>query len=129
MGLEITEQVKDIFQRAGYFCTDVDPIPAAQTNKNEYQVSIRVHPGEQYRLREIVISGDKTFAPEELRSMFRMKENSVFDTAAVRKGIDAVQKAYLKKGHPNVSIIPSAEVDQGAKTITLTIEIADAAER
>jgi outer membrane translocation and assembly module TamA len=120
---EITRRVKDSFQRLGYFCADVDPIAARQTGKNEYALTIHVHPGQKYRLKEITFSGATMFPADELQSIFRMKPNSQFDTGSVRRGVEALQKSYAKKGHPNVTVISAAAVDEKSQTIALDVNI------
>ena len=120
---EIIERVKDSFQRLGYFCTDVDPIAAKQTGKNEYTISIHAHPGQKYRLREVTFSGAKIFSADELQSIIHLKPNSQFDTGAVRRGLEAIQKSYARKGHPNTTAVPVATVDEKSQMIALDVKI------
>lgn len=127
IGKEIVERVTDSFQRFGYFCVDVEPIDAQQIGKNEYRIAIHVHPGSQYRLKELAFSGATIFSTDELRSTFHVKPNSVFDTGSVRKGLEALQKAYAKKGRPNMTTVPTAGVEETSRTITLEIKIEEGA--
>lgn len=123
IGKEIVERVTDSFQRFGYFCVDVEPIDAQQIGKNEYRIAIHVHPGSKYRLKELTFSGATIFSTDELQSAFHMKPNSVFETGSVRKGLEALQRAYAKKGHPNMIAVPTAAVEETSKTISLEIKI------
>ena len=120
---EITERVKDSFQRLGYFCINVYPIGAKQTGKNEFTISIHVHPGQKYRLKEITFSGATVFSTDELQSIFRMKSNSQFDTGSVHRGVESLQKSYAKKGRPNVTAELSAAVDEKSQAIALVVKI------
>ena len=54
-----------------------------------------------------------------------MKENAVFDAASLRRGLEALQKTYLKKGHPVASIVPVVKPDQSEKAIKLEIKIVE----
>jgi hypothetical protein len=123
MGLEITERVKESFQHIGYFCADVEPIVAQRTGKHEYTVNIYVRPGEQYRVGELNFSGTTILSADELRAELHMKPNSIFNTESVRRGLENIEKSYAKKGHPNVTAIPVASVDEKNRTIALEINI------
>jgi hypothetical protein len=123
MGLEITERVKESFQHIGYFCADVEPIAAQRTGKHEYTVNIYVRPGEQYRVGELNFSGTTILSADELRTELHMKPNSVFNTESVRRGLENIEKSYAKKGHPHVTAIPVASVDEKNRKVALEIKI------
>jgi hypothetical protein len=123
IGLEITDRVKESFQHLGYFCADVEPIAAQQSGKKEYTVSLHIHPGEQYRVGELNLTGATILSTDELRSDLHMKPNSLFNTESVRRGLENIQKAYAKKGHPDVTAIPVASVDERNRKIALEIKI------
>jgi outer membrane protein assembly factor BamA len=123
LGLEITDRVKESFQHDGYFCADVEPILAQRTGKHEYTVNIYVRPGEQYRVGELNFSGTTILSPDELRAELHMKPNSVFNTESVRRGVENIEKSCGKKGHPHVTAIPVASVDEKNRKIALEIKI------
>jgi outer membrane translocation and assembly module TamA len=127
IGLEIIDRVKESFQHLGYFCADVEPIAAQQTGKNEYNITIHVHLGEQYRVGELSFTGATILSADELRSELHIKPNSVFNTESVRRGLENIQKSYAKKGHPNVTAIPIASVDEKNRRIALEIKIQESA--
>jgi outer membrane protein assembly factor BamA len=52
-----------------------------------------------------------------------MKPNSVFNTESVRRGLENIEKSYAKKGHPNVTAIPVASVDEKNRKIALEIKL------
>jgi outer membrane protein assembly factor BamA len=123
IGLEIINRVKDSFQHLGYFCADVEPIAAQQNGKNDYNITIHVHPGQQYRVGDLTITGAKILSTDELISELHMKPNSVFNTESVRRGIENIQKAYAKKGYANVIAISVAPVNEQNRRIALEIRI------
>jgi Surface antigen variable number repeat len=127
IGKEIVERVIDSLQRLGYFCADVEPIHAQQIGKNEYRIAIHAHPGSQYRLKEVTFSGATMLSTDELRSAFHMKPNSVVDTEAVRRGLQILQKAYAKKGRPNMTAVPSVTLEEAGRAIALDIAIQEGA--
>ena len=125
--LEIVERVRESFQHLGYFCADVEPIAAQLTGKNEYKISIHVHPGERYRLGEIKFAGATLLTADDLRSELHVKANSLFNTESLRRGLENIQKAYGKKGQPNVTATPVASVDEKNRIVALEIKIHESA--
>lgn len=123
LGLEVTERVKESFQRLGYFCANVGPIALQQNGKDQYEIRIHVHPGAQYRVGECTFTGATLLSADELKSALHMKPDSPFNTESVRRGIENVQKSYAKKGHPNVTAIPVASLDEKNKKIAIEIKI------
>jgi outer membrane protein assembly factor BamA len=88
-----------------------------------YHVNIHVHPGEQYRAGELNFTGATILSADELRAELHMKPNSVFNTESVRRGLENIEKSYAKKGHPNVTAIPVASVDEKNRKIALEIKL------
>ena len=127
IGSEIIDRVKESFQHLGYFCADVEPIAAQQTSKNEYNVTIHVHPGEQYRVGALTITGATISTADELRPELHLNPNSVFNTESVRRGLDNIQQFYAKKGHPSMTAVPIASIDEKTKRIALEIKIQESA--
>ncbi len=123
IGVEIIERVTESFQHLGYFCAHVDTIHAQPNGKNDYNITIHVHPGEEYRLGEITFTGATALSANEFKSEFHLKPNSLFNTESVRKGLENIQKSCAKKGLPNITVIPVASVDEKNKTVALEIKL------
>jgi outer membrane protein assembly factor BamA len=51
----------------------------------------------------------------------------VFNTESVRRGLENIQKFYAKKGHPSVTAVPIASIDEKTKRIALEIKIQESA--
>lgn len=123
LGLEVTERVKESFQRLGYFCANVGPIAFQQNGRDRYEVRIHVHPGVQYRVGECTFTGATLLSADELKSAFHLKPDSLFNIESVRRGVENIQKSYARKGHPNVTAIPVASLDEKNRKIALEIKI------
>jgi outer membrane translocation and assembly module TamA len=127
IGVEVIQRVTESFQHLGYFCAHVDTVHAQPNGKNQYNITIHVHPGEKYRLSEITFTGMTAVSADELKSEFHLKPNSLFNTESVRKGLENIQKACAKKGLPNVTATPVATVDEKNKTVALDIKVQESA--
>ncbi len=62
-------------------------------------ITLPVEEGVQYRLKEITFTGNKAITnTAALRAQFKIKDGDIFDTEAVRKGIENLRKAYAHAG-------------------------------
>jgi outer membrane protein insertion porin family len=134
---EDAERVRDALQHAGYFKAIVDD-PKTQLRTIEggfhfpliqkrpakvMDITIPVTEGDKYRLKAILFKNNKAIAnAEKLRTVFPIKDGDTFDTHLVSKGLENLRKAYGSLGYINYSSIPSTDINDAKKEITLTID-------
>src|SRR5208283_42513 len=83
-----------------------------------------VEEGQRYKLKEITFSGNKAVADTRaLRAQFKIKDGGVFDTEAIRKGLDNLRKAYAALGYINFTPVPNTDANDETKEITLKIDL------
>ena len=83
-----------------------------------------VEEGDQYRLKEITFTGNKAVSDTRaLRAQFKIKDGDIFDTEAIRKGLENLRKAYAALGYINFTPVPNTDPDDEKKTITLKIDL------
>jgi outer membrane protein assembly factor BamA len=87
----------------------------------------KASPVTSYRVGEIKFTGATLLSADELISALHVKSNALFNTESVRRGLENIQKSYAKKGHPNVTAIPIASVDEKNRNISLEIKLQDSA--
>lgn len=133
---EDTERVRDALQQKGYFKAIVaDPKtqmrdvgknwinPFSKAGK-VVDITMPVEEGDKFHLASITFSGGKAGVnTKALRRLFPMKDGDVFNTNDVRKGLEALRKAYGELGYINFSPVPTTEVNDEAKTVTLNIDL------
>lgn len=133
---EDAERVREAMREKGYFKAIVgDPKTAMRDTPRSWinpfsragkavDITMPVEEGDRYRLKEITFSGGKhNFNEKLLRRLFPMKDGDIFSTAAVRKGLDALRKAYGQYGYINFSPVPDTEIDDEKKLVTLKIDL------
>ena len=75
-----------------------------------------VEEGDRYRLKEITFSGNKAVSDTRaLRAQFKIKDGDIFDTEAIRKGLDNLRKAYAALGYINFTPVPNTDADDETK--------------
>jgi|HubBroStandDraft_5_1064220.scaffolds.fasta_scaffold02149_2 outer membrane protein insertion porin family len=135
---EDAERVRYFYQTKGYFKALVgDPktqihdtngvkwyFPFKSSPGKAVDITIPVEEGQRYKLKEITFSGNKAVTnTKALRGMFKIKDGDVFDTEAIRKGLEALRKAYAALGYINFTPVPNTEADDEKRTISLRIDL------
>ncbi|MGB8769224.1 MAG: outer membrane protein assembly factor BamA [Candidatus Korobacteraceae bacterium] len=135
---EDAERVRYYYQTKGYFKALVgDPKtqihdtsgfrwywPFKSTPGKAVDITMPVEEGARYRLKEITFSGNKAVTNTAgLRALFKIKDGEIFDTEAIRKGLEALRKAYAALGYINFTPVPNTEADDEKKLISLRIDL------
>ncbi|MDR3748565.1 MAG: outer membrane protein assembly factor BamA [Acidobacteriota bacterium] len=135
---EDAERVRYFYQTKGYFKALVaDPktqihdtsgfvwyMPWKKSPGKAVDITIPVEEGQRYRLKDITFSGNKAVTNTAgLRALFKIKDGDIFDTEAIRKGLEALRKAYAQLGYINFTPVPNTDPDDEKKTISLRIDL------
>ena len=135
---EDAERVRYYYQTKGYFKALVgDPktqihdtsgvkwyFPFKSSPGKAVDITIPVEEGQRYRLKEITFSGNKAVKnTAQLRALFKIKDGDIFDTEAIRKGLESLRKAYAALGYINFTPVPNTDADDEKHLISLRIDL------
>ncbi len=135
---EDSERVRYYYQTKGYFKALVgDPktqihdtsgvkwyFPFKSSPGKAVDITMPVEEGQRYHLKEITFSGNKAVTnTKALRSLFKIKDGDIFDTEAIRKGLESLRKAYAALGYINFTPVPNTTADDEKRTISLEIDL------
>jgi len=135
---EDAERVRYYYQTKGYFKALVgDPktqihdtngvrwyYPFKSSPGKAVDITMPVEEGQRYRLKQITFSGNKAITnTAALRALFKIKDGEIFDTEAIRKGLEALRKAYAQYGYINFTPVPNTDVDDATHMISLRIDL------
>ncbi len=135
---EDTERVRDAMQQYGYFKAIVDDpktqlrdvngkfrIPMIQKGQGKVMdITMPIEEGDKFKLKAITFTNNKAIANTQLlRGLFPIKDGDTFDKHLVGKGLDNLRKAYGEIGFIDFSSVPTTEIDDQKKMITLNIEM------
>jgi outer membrane protein insertion porin family len=99
-------------------------IPATHKTGKAVDITIPVVEGDRYTLDKITFSGNKAVSnTEALRKMIPLKDGEIFNSEAIRKGIENLRKAYGQLGYINMTSVPDTHIDDEKKLISLTWDI------
>ena len=124
---EIAARVRYELQKEGYFKAEVTTSDLQVLNETPAQrtvvVTLRINEGLQYRLEQINFTGNKAFASSQLRQVFAIKDQDVFDTEKIRLGIDELRRLYASEGYINCTPVPNTKANDQARTVALVMDI------
>lgn len=126
-GYEIASLARYELQADGYFKAYVETLEARVLTETSGQstvaVTLRISEGRQYRLEKITFANNKTFPSSILRQAFAIKDQDVFDTGKIRRGLEELRKLYASEGYINFVPVPNTYPNEEAGTVALRVDI------
>jgi outer membrane protein insertion porin family len=87
------------------------------------KIAIPVDAGFLYRVGEVKVEGNKTFATWKLLELLKMKTGDVYSTAVREKGITDIGELFRNFGYLWGQIIPVENLDPKNKVVNVTFNI------
>jgi outer membrane protein insertion porin family len=135
---EDTERVREAMQTYGYFKAVVDDpktqlrdthsklhIPFVQKGEGKVMdITMPIEEGDKFKLKAILFTNNKAILNTQLlRSLFPIKDGDTFNKQLVGKGLDNLRKAYGEIGFIDFTPVPTTDIDDAKKEITLNVEV------
>jgi outer membrane protein assembly factor BamA len=125
---EVQERTKALWQNHGYFNVKVEVGSKVESNspaEQVFSVSATIHPGSQYRLKEIVFTGNTAFTTPELEAMFPMLPGDILNREKIARGMEKMRSGYEARGYKDWMCVPDTEIDDSNHTVILRIGITE----
>jgi outer membrane protein insertion porin family len=92
-------------------------------DKRDIYITINITEGDQYRIREVTLSGDLVVKPEELFQLVRINSGDVFSRKHVTRAVEKISAKLGDQGYAfaNVNTVP--ELDDGTNEVSLAFFI------
>ncbi len=121
--------LRDYFQRQGYFNANVDVSSSAASTGKGRVISYKVTLGDKYRLAEVGFIGHKYFDKHLLESRLQLQpasfgSNGRFSQQLVNEDADSIRGLYLSNGFLDVKVTPSVDDNYQGKKGNLLVSFA-----
>lgn len=115
------ESLRSYYLDRGYINFAIDSSQVTITpDKNSVFITINLHEGEQFKVREVGLSGELIVGEEELRKLITLKPGEIFSRRVVTDITTAITERLGEEGYAfaNVNAVP--EIDEENKEVALT---------
>ncbi|WP_372737991.1 outer membrane protein assembly factor BamA [Neptunomonas sp.] len=114
------ERLRSHYMDRGYvnFAIDSTQVSITPDKKNVF-ITVNIHEGEQYTIRDVDVSGDLVIAEEALKGAISVKQGDVFSRKAMIDAQDAMSKMLGDKGYMFANINPAPSVHEEDKSVSL----------
>lgn len=124
-------RLRAAWQDEGFFKaepTATAEILSADSTVKRVSITVHVNEGLQYRLGSIQFRASDAdepvaFPPEQLRKLMTLKEGDLFSAEKIRESLDALRNFYSANGYIDFVASPLTEIDDGARRISLIMEL------
>ncbi len=118
--------IRDYFQRQGYFDVDVKVSSHEDATSKERVISYEVVRGNKFRLAAVGFTGNKYFSKHLLESRLQLQpasfgSNGRFSQRLVNDDADSIRGLYLSNGFLEVKVTASVDDDYQAKKGSLFV--------
>ena len=117
------------FLQHGYLrATFADPqakVVQSEENEVEVDVTFPVDPGPQYKVTEIVISGNKNIPVDTLRKLIEVKLDQPADALELGRDVDTIRSLYGTHGYLDAKVEVAPKLDDSQHTVKYRLTISE----
>jgi outer membrane protein insertion porin family len=115
------ETLRSYYQDRGYIKFNIESTQVSITpDKKDIYITINISEGEQYKVREVRLSGELVVPPETLYPNFRINAGDVFSRKRVTDTVSRISDTLGNEGYAfaNVNTVP--DIDEKTREVDLT---------
>ncbi|GBD95291.1 outer membrane protein assembly factor BamA precursor [bacterium BMS3Abin06] len=119
-------RIKELYQSKGYIYVAVsEPKIRLSPDKKKIFLTISISEGDQYKIGEVRIKGNKVFSDSELYDQIEIASGRIFNRSTLRKDIDKIIDMYMDRGYARADVNPLIDVNTKAKIANITLSITE----
>jgi outer membrane protein insertion porin family len=119
------EILRSFYLDRGYLNFNITSTQVSITpDKKDIYITINISEGEQYRIREVTLSGDLVVEPEELFPLVRINPEDVFSRKRVTEAVDRISAKLGDNGYAfaNVNTVPELDDEKNEVSLAFFID-------
>ncbi|HDH05236.1 MAG TPA: outer membrane protein assembly factor BamA [Nitrospirae bacterium] len=119
-------RIRELYQSKGYIYVAVsEPKIRLSPDKKKIFLTISISEGDQYKIGDIRIKGNKVFSDPELYNQIEITTGRIFNRSALRKDIDKIIDLYMDRGYARADVNPLIDVNTKEKIANITFSITE----
>lgn len=121
------QRIMDYYKSLGYIDADVKDVKFEYPTADSMNITIFLYEGQQYKVGETKIEGNKLFAADVLDKQLKMKSGTTFTPGGLQDDIKAIKDYYGARGYIDtlVKATRSPNVTNGKMDISYSISEGD----
>ena len=122
------EILRSFYLDRGYLNFNINSTQVSITpDKRDIYITINITEGEQYRIREVTLSGDLVLKPEELFPLVRINPDDVFSRKRVTEAVDRISEKLGDQGYAfaNVNTVPDLDDETNEVDLAFFVDPGD----
>lgn len=114
------ERLRSHYMDRGYvnFTIDSTQVSITPDKKNVF-ITVNIHEGEQYTIRDVDVSGSLVISEEELKDKILLEQGQVFSRKAMTNAQESMTRLLGDKGYMFANISPVPSVHEEDKSVSL----------
>ncbi|MGH7885650.1 MAG: outer membrane protein assembly factor BamA [Thermodesulfobacteriota bacterium] len=118
-----SDRIRAAYLDEGYIDVKVSQPEVAYNDEIEgYEVVFKIEEGPQFKVSDIIFSGDIISDESELSSVLGLKPNNVFSTFTLQSDIAALTTFYGDKGYAFADVNPDVQLDRSNNTVSIDFQ-------
>ncbi|MGA2192317.1 MAG: outer membrane protein assembly factor BamA [Nitrospirota bacterium] len=118
------DRIKGLYYNNGYLQVSVgEPKVDIDQARKYLTITVPIHEGNQFRYRNLDMSGNKIFTKEELFKNMKSKAGDIMNRDLLKEDVVAMSDRYGTKGYAFATISPVVNPDPDKKLVDVTLEV------
>jgi outer membrane protein insertion porin family len=114
------ERLRSFYMDRGYINFSIDSTQVSITpDKSGVYITINLSEGEQYRVRDIKVSGETILPKEDIRKLIPIESGEIFSRSTVAASNEKISQKLGELGYAFANINPIPELDDESREVDL----------
>ncbi|QDU11792.1 Outer membrane protein assembly factor BamA precursor [Gimesia aquarii] len=115
--------LKQYYNGLGFFDVKIKEKVGYNKDRSRVQIEYTINEGKRYKIREILIQGNRIFSEEEIRDDFKLVSGEFFNSRTLSKDVDKLTTRYGEIGHLFAKVNPVPRFLEAPGQVDLVYQI------
>ncbi len=115
--------IKKYYHNIGYFDVQVSEERKFSDDRSTVSITYTIDEGERYKIRKIILKGNRIYSREQLMKDFKLSEGSYYSARDLAKDVNGIQDKYGVLGRLFAKVNPGTKFTQEPGVLDLVYDI------